>query len=277
MNLIGIDFEDWYHPELVKKFVKDKKHEPIMFKGLDKIIELLRKNDTHATFFVVGELIKKNPEILDKILENDHEVGFHTMYHDRIDSIEYKEKFNDEIKQFAELTNKRSKGFRAPTFSLNSDSSWIIEKLVENDYLYDSSVVPAKLDLYGIPDAEHKPYRISTKSLENNSEDSKLLEFPLLVTKFLGKKIPAGGGFFLRTLPDRIIKNAIKNYEKQGIPSTFYIHSWELTPEFMPKIKLPQKENFVTYHNINKSYEKMNNLLKEFEFTTFSNYISKYF
>tara|TARA_Y100000817_G_scaffold205091_1_gene160772 strand:- start:3794 stop:4627 length:834 start_codon:yes stop_codon:yes gene_type:complete len=276
MNLIGIDFEDWYHPELVKKFVKDKKHEPIMFKGLDKIIELLRKNDTQATFFVVGELIKKNPEILDKILENDHEVGFHTMYHDRIDSIEYKEKFNDEIKQFAELTNKRSKGFRAPTFSLNSDSSWIIEKLVENDYLYDSSVVPAKLDLYGIPDAEHKPYRISAKSLENNSEDSKLLEFPLLVTKFLGKKIPAGGGFFLRTLPDRIIKNAIKNYEKQGIPSTFYIHSWELTPEFMPKIKLPQKENFVTYHNINKSYEKMNNLLKEFEFTTFSNYISKY-
>tara|TARA_B100000029_G_scaffold315679_1_gene308097 strand:+ start:1115 stop:1948 length:834 start_codon:yes stop_codon:yes gene_type:complete len=276
MNLIGIDFEDWYHPELVKKFVKDKKHEPIMFKGLDKIIELLRKNDTQATFFVVGELIKKNPEILDKILENDHEVGFHTMYHDRIDSIEYKEKFNDEIKQFAELTNKRSKGFRAPTFSLNSDSSWIIEKLVENDYLYDSSVVPAKLDLYGIPDAEHKPYRISAKSLENNSEDSKLLEFPLLVTKFLGKKIPAGGGFFLRTLPDRIIKNAIKNYEKQRIPSTFYIHSWELTPEFMPKIKLPQKENFVTYHNINKSYEKMNNLLKEFEFTTFSNYISKY-
>ena len=276
MNLIGIDFEDWYHPELVKKFVKDKKHEPIMFKGLDKIIELLRKNDTQATFFVVGELIKKNPEILDKILENDHEVGFHTMYHDRIDSIEYKEKFNDEIKQFAELTNKRSKGFRAPTFSLNSDSSWIIDKLVENGYLYDSSVVPAKLDLYGIPDAEHKPYRISAKSLENNSEDSKLLEFPLLVTKFLGKKIPAGGGFFLRTLPDRIIKNAIKNYEKQGIPSTFYIHSWELTPEFMPKIKLPQKENFVTYHNINKSYEKMNNLLKEFEFTTFSNYISKY-
>ena len=62
MNLIGIDFEDWYHPELVKKFVKDKKHEPIMFKGLDKIIELLRKNDTQATFFVVGELIKKNQE-----------------------------------------------------------------------------------------------------------------------------------------------------------------------------------------------------------------------
>ena len=42
----------------------------------------------------------------------------------------------------------------------------------------------------------------------------------------------------------------------------------------MPKIKLPKKENFVTYHNINKAYEKMDKILKEFEFTGFSKYIS---
>ena len=86
MNLIGIDFEDWYHPELVKKYVKDKTHEPLMHKGLDKIIELLRKNETLATFFVVGELLESNPEILDKILDSEHEIGFHTMKHDRLDS-----------------------------------------------------------------------------------------------------------------------------------------------------------------------------------------------
>ena len=272
MNLIGIDFEDWYHPELVKKFVKDKKHEPIMFKGLDKIIELLRKNDTQATFFVVGELIKKNPEILDKILENDHEIGFHTMYHDRIDSTEYKEKFNDEIKQFAELTNKRSKGFRAPTFSLDSSTSWAVEALVENNYLYDSSVVPAKSSMYGHPNAQENPYKISSESIESQDENGKLMEYPLLVTKFLGKKVPAGGGFFLRTLPMRIIKNAIKEYEKREIPATFYIHSWELTPEFMPRIKLSKKDNFITYHNIEKAYEKMEEIIREFRFTSFSDY-----
>ena len=275
MNIIGIDFEDWYHPELIQKYVKDKKHEPIMFKGLEKILDMLRKNDTQATFFVVGELLENNPEIFDKIIENDHEIAFHTMHHTKIDSLNFKETFSSEIEKFSKLTNKKSRGFRAPTFSLNKTSSWIITSLSEYDYIYDSSVVPAKTNLYGIPNADTKPYRISSNSLEEDSSDGKLIEFPLLVTSFLGKKIPAGGGFYLRTLPTKIIKNAIKKYEKQKIPATFYIHSWELTPEYMPRIELPIKENFVTYHNINKAYNRMSELLKQFEFTSFSNYISQ--
>ena len=261
MNLLGIDFEDWYHPELVQKYVKDLDHNPTMFQGLDKIIDMLRKNETSATFFVVGELINKNPEIIDKILDNDHEIGFHTMYHNKIDSIGFKEKFSDEITSFSKMTNQKSKGFRAPTFSLNKESSWIIDSLVENDYVYDSSIVPVKTDLYGIPNAEIKPYRISSNSIEKNDPNGKLIEFPLLVTKFLGKKLPAAGGFYLRTLPEKVIKNAISNYEKQNIPATFYIHSWELTPEFFPKIKLPRKENFITFNNIKKAFQKMNKLI----------------
>ena len=245
-----------------------------MFKGLDKILEMLRKNDALATFFVVGELLESNPEIFDKIMENEHEIAFHTMYHTKIDSPNFKENFRNEIEKFSELTNKKSRGFRAPTFSLNDTSSWIIDSLSEYDYLYDSSVVPAKTDLYGIPNAEIKPYRISSDSLEKDTTDGKLIEFPLLVTKFLGKKVPAAGGFYLRTLPMGVIKNAIKKYEKQGIPASFYIHSWELTPEYMPKIELPLKENFVTYHNINKAYNRMDELLKQFEFTSFSDYMS---
>ena len=73
----------------------------------------------------------------------------------------------------------------------------------------------------------------------------------------------------------RVIKNAIKNYEKQRIPASFYIHCWELTPEYMPRMELPYKENFVTYHNINKAHGRMSELLKEFEFTSFSDYISQ--
>ena len=275
MNIIGIDFEDWYHPELIQKYVKDKKHEPIMFKGLGKILDMLRKNDTQATFFVVGELLENNPEIFDKIIENDHEIAFHTMHHTKIDSPNFKENFSSEIEKFSKLTNKKSRGFRAPTFSLNKTSSWIITSLSEYDYIYDSSVVPAKTGLYGIPNADTKPYRISSNSLEEDSSDGKLIEFPLLVTSFLGKKIPAGGGFYLRTLPTKIIENAIKKYEKQKIPATFYIHSWELTPEYMPRIELPIKENFITYHNINKAYNRMSELLQQFEFTSFSNYISQ--
>ena len=271
-NFLGIDFEDWYHPQLIQKHLDTEVFEPMMFKGLEKILEMLRKTNTYATFFVVGKVLELNPEIFDKIIENGHEIAFHTMNHDRIDSEKFKDNFNDEITHFSKLTNKKSKGFRAPTFTLNENSSWIIDALVDAGYVYDSSVVPAKTDLYGLPNAEIKPYKISSMSLEKNDPNGKLTEFPLLVTKFFGKKIPAAGGFYLRTLPLKIIKNAINNYQKQQIPATFYVHSWELTPEYMPKIKLPIKENFVTFHNIEKTFDKMHNILNEFKFTSFSNY-----
>ncbi len=274
-NLLGIDFEDWFHPELIKNYLKDETLEPKVVNGLDKILELLRKNETKATFFVVGDLLEFKPEILDKILENDHEIGFHTMHHSRLHDFKSKDEFSDELKQFSKLTDKKSKGFRAPTFSLDSTTSWLVDSLVENEYEYDSSIVPAKSSMYGHPNAQESPYQISSKSIEKSDQNGKLIEFPLLVTKFLSKKIPAGGGFYLRTLPLRVIKNAISNYEKREIPATFYIHSWELTPEFMPRMKLSPKDNFITYHNIEKAYDKMDELLKSFEFTSFSSYLSE--
>ena len=92
------------------------------------------------------------------------------------------------LKNLQKLTNHKSQGFRAPTFSLNNASSWAIDVLEENNYTYDSSVVPAKTSLYGLPNAEHKPYRITSNSIEKNDSSGKLIEFPLLVTTFLGKK-----------------------------------------------------------------------------------------
>ena len=273
MNLLGIDFEDWYHPELMKPYISGKDKNPTVINGIDKILELLRKNETLATFFLVGELLLVKPELQDKILDEGHEIAFHTMYHTRLDSEGYKEKFLDEIKNFEKLTSGKSKGFRAPTFSLNDTSSWAIDLLRECGYQYDSSVVPAKGKMYGLPNALIEPYRISSSSIENDDPDSDMLEFPLLVTKFLGKKIPAGGGFYLRTLPMRIIKNAIRKYEDLNIPATFYIHSWELTPEFFPKIPMSKKDEFVTYHNIEKAYPKMDEILENFQFTSFSKYL----
>ena len=275
MNLLGIDFEDWYHPELMKPYISGKDKNPTVINGIDKILELLRKNETLATFFLVGELLLVKPELQDKILDEGHEIAFHTMYHTRLDSEGYKEKFSDEIKNFEKLTSGKSKGFRAPTFSLNDTSSWAIDLLRECGYQYDSSVVPAKGKMYGLPNALIEPYRISSSSIENDDPSSEMLEFPLLVTKFLGKKIPAGGGFYLRTLPMRIIKNAIRKYEDLNIPATFYIHSWELTPELFPKIHMNKKDEFVTYHNIEKAYGKMDEILKNFQFTSFSRYLQK--
>ena len=275
MNLIGIDFEDWYHPQLVEPFVSEGKKIPTMFKGIDKILDLLRKNDSKATFFVVGEILESNPEIFDKIMSEGHEIGFHTMKHTRLDSPNFRSEFREELKIFRKVTSNKSVGFRAPTFSLNEKSSWAIDELVSSGYKYDSSIMPAKTNMYGMPSAKKFPYKITNSSLGKNDPDGTLIEFPLMVTKFLGKTIPAAGGFYLRVLPLKIIKNAIKSYEQKEIPASLYIHSWELTPEYIPRIKLPIKNHFVTYHKIEKTFSKMNELLKEFEFTTFKSYLPK--
>lgn len=274
MNLLSIDFEEWYHPELVKPYVLNKEKKPSVINGIDKILELLQKHETFATFFVVGELLEIKPDLLDKIVDAGHEIACHTMYHNRLDTVGYDKIFLEEIKKFDRLTSGKSKGFRAPTFSLNKSSSWTIDVLSANGYVYDSSVVPAKTKMYGIPNAETKPYRISSSSIERNDPNGKMIEFPLLVTKFLGKKIPAGGGFYLRTLPLTLIKKAIITYEKEDVPACFYVHSWELTPELLPKIRLPRKAAFITYHNIEKTFSRLEEILNEFKFTSFNRYIS---
>lgn len=274
MNLLGIDFEEWYHPELVQPHIKDHKKKPQVFNGIDRILDWLRKNETFATFFTVGEILEAKPEILDKIIENGHEIAFHTMHHKKLDAIK-KDDFNEEIQNFAKMTNRRSKGFRAPTFSLNHDTSWALDVLTDNNYVYDSSIVPTKTRLYGVPEADTKPYRISSKQIARNEQDSKLLEFPLMVTRFCGKKVPAGGGFYLRFLPLKTIENAMKKYEMEIKPATFYIHSWELTPEYMPKIALPFNSRFITYYNLHKAMPRMDKLIKKYKFTSFEKYLMK--
>ena len=273
MNLLGIDFEEWFHPELIQKYIKKTDHKLSVVNGIDKILEMLRKHDTYATFFMVGELLKAKPDLMDKILDNGHEIGFHTMYHNRLDSMNNKKEFVDELKEFSKLTSKKSKGFRAPSFSLNYSSAWAIDALTENNYQYDSSIVPAKTKLYGMPNAELKPYKITSKNLEKNNENGKIIEFPLLTRKFFNYSVPVAGGFYIRLLPLKWIETAIRKNENKQIPSTFYVHSWELTPEYMKKIKLSKTDNFITYHNLEKTSNKLEKLLKKFNFTSFERLI----
>jgi len=271
-NLLGIDFEDWYHPQLVQPYVKSIKHEPKIFQGLEKIIELLRKTDTTATFFMVGELLEHTPTMLDLILDNDHEIAFHTMTHTNLNNLN-KEKFLVELDDFAKITNGKSIGFRAPTFSINPNTSWVIDALIEKNYSYDSSIVPVKTQLYGFSNCQKSPFKISSSSLTQNDSNAKLLEFPLAVGTFFTKKIPISGGFYLRVLPLKNSISSIKNYESQNIPATIYVHSWELTPEYIPKFHLPMKENFITFHNIKKTFSRLETILRTFKFCSVEKYM----
>ena len=133
--------------------------------------------------------------------------------------------------------------------------------------------MPVKTDLYGFSDCQKSPFKISNSSLTKDDHTGKLIEFPLCVGKFLRKTYPAAGGFYLRFLPLSVSLNAIKHYEEQNIPATIYIHSWELTPEFIPKIELPFKEKFVTFHNIKNTYSRMEEILQKFSFSSVKDFL----
>jgi polysaccharide deacetylase family protein (PEP-CTERM system associated) len=221
---------------------------------------------------MVGELLEYNPEMLDLILDNEHEIAFHTMTHSNLNDLT-KEQFLDELDDFKKITNGKSSGFRAPTFSLNPNTSWAIDALLEKNYRYDSSIVPVKTELYGFSDCQQSPFKISNSSLTKNDPNGKLIEFPLSIGKFFGKTYPMAGGFYLRFLPLQTSLKAIRNYENQEIPATIYVHSWELTPEYFPKIKLPLKEKFVTFHNIKNTYSRLEKILSTYKFSSFDNFL----
>ena len=99
MNILGIDFEDWFHPELIQKYITNEKKHPQVIDGIHEILDLLRKKETNATFFVVGELLEFKPDLLDLILDGDHEIAFHTKNHTRLDAQNFKNCFENELKK----------------------------------------------------------------------------------------------------------------------------------------------------------------------------------
>lgn len=272
LNLITVDFEEWYHPEYVRhRYAQNRKDNAE--RDLCKTLNLLEKYKTKATFFVVGELAQRHPELIKQIKVNGHEVAFHGYDHEPLWN-KSAETFRSEIKLFNSIINENSIGFRAPSFSLNKKTIWALKILEDAGYQYDSSIFPAKTPLYGVQDAPLKPYKPSYVNLINEDSDGKIWEFPLLVYTVLGFRLPVAGGFYLRLLPAKLVQRAIKKSNKNGNPAVLYCHTWELNPE-TPKLKLGLYKSFVTYHNLKETNAKLGEILSKFQFTSIKNYMEK--
>jgi len=270
LNILTIDLEEWYHPEYVKDKVAKNKGERIT-KNLNKTLGFLRERKVSATFFVVGELIEKHPEIQEMVIENRHEIAFHGYHHKPLWKLNEK-KFELEIRKFQSLMKERCIGFRAPSFSLNNETRWGLKVLESARYKYDSSVFPTKTPLYGHFWAPTRPYKPSHEDMTKEDEKTKIWEFPLLTYKLFYLRVPVAGGFYMRILPASLIKRGIKKMNKQGFPAVVFLHNWELDRE-TPKLKLGPYRSFVTYHNLEATKRKLNFILSGFKFTDFRSFI----
>jgi polysaccharide deacetylase family protein (PEP-CTERM system associated) len=271
LNILTVDFEEWYHAEYVQD--KASKREDFAPSDLASTLDLFQKYDTSATFFVVGELARKYPQLLSQIAENGHEVAFHAYYHEPLRK-KSPQTFKQEIEDFKVAIGRTAKGFRAPSFSLDEKAKWVLGVLEDTGFKYDSSIFPVKTPLYGVPEAPLEPYKPSHYNIALKDDTAQLWEFPLHVYSLPLLRVPMAGGFYLRFFPISLIKKSIENANKKGRPAVIYAHTWELGSN-TPRQKLGYYRSFVTYHNLDKTSSRLGKLLSKFEFCSIENYMKE--
>lgn len=265
-NSLTIDVEEYFQVEAFANDVKKQDWETFESRivyQMDLLLDLLSEKNVHATFFVLGIIAEKHPNIIKKIVSCGHELASHGYNHQHI-SKQSRQTFSDDINQAKQLLEDigsvQVTGYRAPCFSIAPDNEWAHNEIKEAGYLYSSSTYPIAHDFYGVPKAPRTPYY-----LQNG-----LLEIPVSTCKFRNKTLPAGGGGFFRLLPYFIYSKMLKASSKQLGFINFYTHPWEYDPQ-QPKIKSNFKSNF--RHNINQhsALTKLGKLCEQYNFDTLAN------
>jgi len=229
---------------------------------------MLDEFGVRATFFVLGWVAHRLPELVKEIHARGHEIACHGYGHELIYSIgpnAFREDIRRSKQLLEDLCGMRVKGYRAPSYSITGKSLWALDILVEEGFVYDSSIFPVLHDTYGIPDAERFPHTIQTGA-------GPLVEFPLTTLPFqLGWKkmrLPIAGGGYLRLLPVSIIQRGIVSInQKEHQPAVLYFHPWEIDPD-QPRIKAGLKSRFRHYLNLEKTEGKLRRILYMFQFDT---------
>ena len=271
INLLTIDVEEWYSDLDIKYWGK---YQDRIVQSTNKVLMLLKENNVQATFFVLGYFAEKYPELIEKIIGENHEVASHGYSHRAVTEQkpgEFEDDLSKSIKVIEEITKDKVWGFRAPFFTIVEKTSWAIDIMKKLGLKYDSSIVPFKIYKYGVPDAPLFPYYISSANIKEPALNKDLLEFPLSVYRIpiIGKNIPIAGGFYLRFFPYKFISYGIRRINKKDHPAICYIHPWEFDLAH-PRIKSIIWTNYYRLHVVEKRFRK---LLKDFKFTSIRNWI----
>jgi len=268
LNALTIDVEDWYHPELVRQHVPSEQRLPQVEQSTRALLDLLCDHACKATFFLVGEVVKRHPQLVEAILAEGHELGCHGMSHQPLWLLT-PDQFRSELEEFSSVLSEVAAGvhvigFRAPTFSLDNRTRWALPILADFGYHYDSSIFPSRTPLYGVTGCPLSPYRPSVEDVTVADERGPVVEFPMSVWTWAGLRLPVGGGFYLRALPLAFVRACLRQINQQR-PFAIYVHPWEAYVD-TPRVRLPLLSRWVTYYNIGATRRKLETLLGSFSF-----------
>ena len=266
INSLTIDLEPWWVNQFLAEYLPKDKEDQIE-QAVRPILDLLNTHETKVTFFVLGIVAEKYPEIVQEISRRGHEIASHGYSHQALSQLG-KSRFEAEIQQSVQLlesiTGRRPLGFRAPYFSVDNSTKWAFDVLCDYGFKYDSSIFPIKNRYYGVPEAPIYPYRPSRADVAKTDPYGEIVEFPLAVVK-MGKNIPVAGGFYLRVLPLWFLRFAVRRINRKRV-AVIYAHPWE-TYLKTPRLNgVPLLSRFISHFGTNSALGKLKGLLESFEF-----------
>jgi len=231
--------------------------------GMDAVLGALARHRAQATFFFLGWVAERRPDLVRRCLAEGHEVASHGYEHRFLDELGPAGLDEDLARTERALVAAgapRPTGFRASTFTLTRKTWWAFDVLVKRGYAYDSSVHPVRHPTYGVPDFEPG---ISTVRAAGGS----LVEFPVATLPALGRNWPVGGGGYFRLLPLAVTRRALRALERRDRPAALYLHPWEFDPA-QPRQATSAFKRFRHYLNLARTLPRLEALLAEFRFTT---------
>ncbi len=292
-NILTVDLEDWYHICDIEHLLPPSSWnqcESRIIPNCERILNLLSRHKVRATFFVLGYVAERNPELLKTIFREGHEIASHGFGHLQVYKQTEAEFLQDLLrskKLLESIIGGKVVGYRAPQWSIcgnlkqadaskshffvrptqgRRNSYRALDLLVQNGFLYDSSIAP--LRFIGVPNAPTFPYQVLTPHGE-------IQEFPPLVSPSSLGNLPTGGGWGFRIFPYRKIQRTIDRYNRLGHPALLFCHPSDFDPH-PPPVRLPCIKRFVCYGKIKTTEERMGQVLSDFEFGSIRDFLSSH-
>jgi polysaccharide deacetylase family protein (PEP-CTERM system associated) len=257
MHALTIDVEDW--PQSTLDFSL-----PITERAVHNtrsLLSILRRYEVRATFFVLGLLAERFPQLVAEIAADGHEIGSHGFSHKpvfAIGPVAFADELARSVGLLEEICGQRVMGYRAPDFSITQESLWALDIIADQGLRYDSSIFPVRTSRYGIPGMTRHAHRLPNG----------LIELPLSTVRWGRRNWPVAGGGYMRLCPYWLTCWAVKRIQGEGTPAVVYVHPYELDPTELDEIEWPVPTRMRLTQSLNRRFmqARLERLLNDFEF-----------
>jgi len=268
LNAISVDVEDYFHPSEIQASVDISRWSSLPARVEDatrRTLDLLCRHNTLATFFILGWVAERHPDLVRQIAAAGHQIGCHSYAHQLVYSLTPQQFREDTVRArraIEDACGATPRAYRAPSYSVTRQSFWALEVLVECGFSMDSSIYPIAHDRYGIPGFSRFPTPIATPS-------GTILEVPVATVQLSPQRVaPVGGGGYLRLLPYRYTAAGLRRINRvDGQPACCYFHPWEIDPG-QPRLTRGFVASARTYTGLAGMESKLDRLLSDFRFST---------